>query len=159
MMRLPAAIASCTCGGAPVGIAAVPLGRILATAPGVVGPLIGAHPPLETGAQVVVPVASGGGSAARHAIGVLGHELGHLRDLRRVVVPRHERGLPVAGRPPLAQESGGGVDGVDLVVDARRLHAAGQVRRDLAHHGVPVVGRLPADPDLHRTGRAGRVGA
>ena len=60
MMRLPAAIASCTCDGAPVGIAAVPLGRILATAPGVVRPLIGAHPPLETGAEVVVPVAAAG---------------------------------------------------------------------------------------------------
>src|SRR4051812_32256408 len=65
MIRLPAAIACCTASGAPAGIAAVPLGRILATAPDTVGPLGGAQPPDATG--VVVAAASGPDAAGEPA--------------------------------------------------------------------------------------------
>ena len=38
MIRLPAAIAACTCAGAACGMAASPSGRIRAAEPGAVGP-------------------------------------------------------------------------------------------------------------------------
>ena len=44
MIWLPAAIISCTAGGAPCGISASPFGRTFATAPGVIGPVTGTHP-------------------------------------------------------------------------------------------------------------------
>ena len=43
MIRLPAAIAACTCAGAPCGTAASPSGRIRAAGPGVLGPAM-THP-------------------------------------------------------------------------------------------------------------------
>ena len=46
MIRLPAAIAACTCAGAFRGAAASPSGRMRAVGPGVVGPAV-THPPAD----------------------------------------------------------------------------------------------------------------
>ena len=100
MIWLPAAIISCTAGGAPCGIAASPLGRTCATAPGVVGPLTGTHPCPPAGTGVVDVVAAGRAALPLAGVGVLRDELGDLRDLGRVVVPRDQRRLPVRRAPP-----------------------------------------------------------
>ena len=54
MIRLPAAIAACTCAGAPSGTAASPSGRIRADGPVVAGPAM-THPGSGT-SPVIRPV-------------------------------------------------------------------------------------------------------
>ena len=143
MIRLPAAIARCTTAGASWGIVASPSGRILDWAPGVIGPVRGRprshHPVVGYSRRAAVAAPGGCAAASLAGLGVLAYELVDLRPLGRIVVPGLQRGGPVGGGAGGAQHRGGDVDGVDLVVNVRRLRAAWDVGRDLALVFIPGV--------------------
>jgi len=94
-------------------------------------------------------------AAAAGGLRVLLGELLDLVDVPASVVVGVDRCRPVCGGAVGVQIVGSGVDGVGLVVDARRGRSAGRV--DLICR--PCVAGGAADPDLHRPGGSVGVGA
>jgi hypothetical protein len=73
------------------------------------------------------------------------------------VVVGEDRARPVTGGAGCLQVVGGAVNGVGFVVDVRRL--SGRIAACVDLDPVPGVAGGSADPDLHRPGGSGAVGA